>query len=118
MTGLVDLVPATKYPKGGVTVRAVEVNEQLTLDLGDLGVLAADESRPLLTWFLLTYVDPKGLQVEISLPDAIEDGRITSWAERVILPFFPREDLDQLVEQDTPDEDDHDGSIHVEVNRR
>ena len=35
LTGLADLLPATKYVKGDATVQAVEINEQLTLDFGD-----------------------------------------------------------------------------------
>jgi len=52
-------------------------------------------------------------RVELSLPDAIADGRITSWAERVILPAFPRDDdrLAGLVA-------DSDESVVVEVIRR
>jgi hypothetical protein len=35
VTGLAALLPAPKYAKGDATARAVEVNEQLTLDFGD-----------------------------------------------------------------------------------
>ena len=35
VTGLAGLLPAPKYAKGYATTRAVEVNEQLTLDFGD-----------------------------------------------------------------------------------
>ena len=35
LTGLADLLPATKYAKGYATVQAVEINEQLMLDFGD-----------------------------------------------------------------------------------
>ena len=46
----------------------------------------------MLTWLMLFHVDDEGFRVELSLPDAIVEGRITSWAERIILPVFPRDD--------------------------
>lgn len=127
LTGLVgqvgqaELRPATKYPKGYATVRAVGQNEQLTLDFGDLELPddgRAVDAGALLTWFLMFHTDEDGFRVELSLPDAIIDGRITSWAERIILPVFPREDdtIDGVTRPGGVD--DHDGSIIVEVNRR
>jgi len=41
---------------------------------------------------MLFHVDDEGFRVELSLPDAIVEGRITSCAERIILPVFPRDD--------------------------
>ncbi len=121
LTGLVDLQPTTKYPKGFATIQAVETNEQLALDFGDLDLGPDDgqaaDAGDLRTWFLLFHVDDDGFRVELSLPDAIMDGRITSWAERIILPVFPR-DGDRLAALITPGGDDQDGEIVVEVNRR
>jgi hypothetical protein len=120
LTGLEELLPRTKYPKGYATMQAVETNGQLTLDFGDfdLGQSSgnADDVRDMLTWLLLFHVDEDGLRVELSLPDAIVDGRITSWAERIILPPFPRQD-DRLVEL-MPGGDDQDGPVTVAVSRR
>jgi hypothetical protein len=121
LTGLVDLQPTTKYSKGFATIQAVETNEQLALDFEDLDLgpddgQAADACN-LLTWFMLFHVDDDGFRVELSLPDAIVDGRITSWAERIILPAFPRDD-DRLAALTAPGSDDLDGEIVVEVNRR
>jgi hypothetical protein len=122
LTGLLELLPATKYPKGDATVRAVEVNEQqLTLDFGDFDLRLADghaiEAGDLLTWFMLFHVDEAGFHVELSLPDAIADGRITSWAERIILPVFPRAD-ERLAALLPPGGDERDGEIVVAVSRR
>jgi hypothetical protein len=120
LTGLLDLLPTTKYPKGYATVQAVETNEQLTLDFEDFDVGAADgqasDAGDLLTWLMLFHVDDEGFRVELSLPDAIVDGRISSWAERIILPVFPR-DEDRLAAL-LPGGDDQDGEIVVEVTRR
>ena len=70
----------------------------------------------MLTWFMMFHTDEEGFQVELSLPNAITDGRITSWAERIILPVFPRDD-DRLTSLVTPDSDDLD-EVVVEVTRR
>lgn len=120
LTGLVDLLPRTKYPKGYATAQAVEVNGQLTFDFGDFD-LAQDAGRAgdageLLTWLLLFHVDEDGFRVELSLPDAIVDGRITSWAERIILPVFPRDD-DRLADL-MPGGEGQDEGVVVTVNRR
>jgi hypothetical protein len=120
LTGLADLLPTTKYAKGEATSRAVQVNEQLTLDFGDFDLGAggspARDVGELLTWIMLFHVDDDGFRLELSLPDAIVDGRITSWAERIILPGFPRDD-DRLAAL-MPSGDDHSGEVVVEVSRR
>jgi len=121
LTGLVDLQPTTKYPKGFATIQAVETNEQLALDFGDLD-LEPDDGQAvgvgdLRTWFLLFHIDDDGFRTELSLPDAIVDGRITSWAERIILPAFPRDD-GRLAALRTPGGGDQDEEIVVEVSRR
>jgi hypothetical protein len=94
LTGLADLLPTTKYAKGFATALAVAMNGQLTLDFGDFdfGPRAAGSPALLQTWFMLFHVEEDAFRVEVSLPDRIADGRITSWAERIILPPLPRED--------------------------
>ena len=89
VTGLAALLPAPKYAKGDATARAVEVNEQLTLDFGDFDPGGLPPRDHLLTWLLLFHTGDDGFHVELSLPDRIDDGRITRWAERIILPVFP-----------------------------
>jgi len=118
LTGVVELLPATKYPKGYATQLAVEANEQLTLDFGDFDLQGADGTSlapaGILTWILLFHVREDGYQVELSLPDAMEGGRITNWAERIILPLFPfaPEPLQERRDDDGPDD------IVVAVSRR
>jgi hypothetical protein len=114
LTGLASLLPTTRYRKGDATVRAVAVNEQLTFDFGDgfTPGLTADAGA-LLTWILLFFEDEAEFRVELSLPDGIEDGRITSWAERIILPSFPRDEDTIIALFDIPDE-----HVVVEVTRR
>ena len=65
---------------------------------------------------MMFHADEEGFRVELSLPNAITDGRITSWAERIILPVFPRDD-DRLTSLVTPDSGDLD-EVVVEVTRR
>ncbi len=96
LTGLAELLPTTKYAKGYATAEAVGINGQLTLDFADpefaedFGRIA--DTATLQTWFMLFHVDDEGFRVELSLPDGIADGKITSWAERIIVPSFPRDD--------------------------
>lgn len=120
LTGLAGLLPATKYLKGDATVQAIAVNEQLTLDFGDFAPCPDDipvgGSGDMLTWFMMFHTDEEGFRVELSLPNAITDGRITSWAERIILPVFLRDD-DRLTSLVTPDSGDLD-EVVVEVTRR
>ena len=121
LTGVLGLLPATKYVKGYATVRAVETNEQLTLDFEAFDLGAADgqarNAGDLVTWLMLFHVDEEGFRVELSLPDGIAEGRITSWVERIILPVFPRED-DRLAALPAAGGDDQGGEIVVEVTRR
>jgi hypothetical protein len=120
LTGLAGLLPATKYLKGDATVQAIAVNEQLTLDFGDFAPGPDDVpvggSGEMLTWFMMFHTEEEAFRVELSLPNAITDGRISSWAERIILPVFPRDD-DRLTSLVTPDSGDLD-EVVVEVTRR
>jgi len=119
LTGLAGLteevLPTTKYAKGYATAEAVARNGQLTLDFGDFdfGAGRTGDSPVLQTWFLLFFVDDEAFRVEVSLPDRIIDGRITSWAERIILPPFPRDD-DGLGDMVPARDDD----VDVAVSRR
>ena len=117
LTGLLHALPATKYPKGEATVRAVEINEQLALDLGDFDLIEGDDAGEVLTWLLMYHASEDEFRIELSLPDEIVDGRITSWAVRIILPAFPR-DEDRLAGLVAPTGDDSDESFVVEVTRR
>jgi hypothetical protein len=117
LTGLLDALPATKYLKGEATVRAVEINEQLALDFGNFDLSEGDDAEEIRTWLLMYHASEDEFRVELSLPDAIVDGRITSWAERIILPAFPR-DEDRLAGLVAPAGDDSDESVVVEVIRR
>jgi len=97
-TGLADVEAGTRHHKGYATERAVIANGQLTLDLGDLLRVApfdraagtgADAEQPTM-WLLLFCVDEDAFRAELSLPAAIDNGRITQWSERILLPVIAR----------------------------
>jgi hypothetical protein len=92
------------------------VNEQLTLDFGDFDLARLPPRDHLLTWLLLFHTADDGFHVELSLPDRIDDGRITSWGERIILPVFPRGEIHLPAALDSPDSAG-DRGIVVEVSR-
>ena len=120
MTAIAEVMPRTKYPKGFATASAVVINEQLAFEYegfsADQAEGEAQDAGDLRTWLLLFHVDDEGFHVELSLPDAIVDGHITSWIERIILPVFPRDD-DVLAMPAAPG-DDGQGDVVVEVSRR
>ena len=115
LTGLANLLPTTKHVKGYATVHAVQANfEQLSLfDLGPHD----EDADELLTWFLLFHSDEDEFRAELSLPNQIIDGRITGWAERIVLPPFPR-DPRYRVALDGPVADGQDEHVVVEIRRR
>jgi hypothetical protein len=89
-TGLPQLSPSTKYPKGETTARAVEANGQLSLDFGEDFDLDEPTFPAGKTWYLLYRVTADEIFVELSLPTAIDSGVISDWDERIILPPVPR----------------------------
>ena len=106
-TGLADFEAGTRHHKGYATERAIMANGQLTLDLGDLlrvmpfdraAGVSTDAEQPTM-WLLLFCVEEDFFRAELSLPAAIDNGRITQWSERILLPVIPRRPgLDRPVE--------------------
>lgn len=98
--------PSTKYSKGETAVRAVAANTQPALDLGEE---FADEPvvLPAAVWYLLYRVTSDHIFVELSLPSAIEGGRIVDWSERIILDPIERAaaSLDQQLLAEGGDEE-------------
>lgn len=90
-TGLADVVPSTKAPKGPSTSEAVNVNQlELNLAIEPIPISAAtptdqDEARAV-TWFLLLHRGASEVRCELSLPFSMgRDGHINGWRERIIL---------------------------------
>lgn len=114
------LGPRIKHPKGAETRNAVETNyQQLNLFQEDDPEPIADLVEPLLqTWILMLATDAHQLSYELSLPLSLgADGRIVSWAERII---FPAIEISEIPGRDRSDEDDDEGGagdIDVPIER-
>ena len=93
--------PKTAHPKGPLMRNAVESNQQFIQEsIPGLVVPAGDQSdldtTSCLVWILLLKVEVNELSMELSLPDRFgDDGRVESWAQRILLPPIP---LGSLVE--------------------
>lgn len=109
----------TRYRKGEATALAVSQNVQmsfgaLAINEADAVLLADAEVQAGQTWLLLHRLDSMTdtIRAELSLPDFIEHGWITGWAERVMLdPIEFSTDVDMGT-------DDGDDDIDIDVVRR
>jgi hypothetical protein len=86
-TGDLNRAVSTRYPRGPVGRRAVEVNGQLAL------FEMAGETPPtgeMPTWFLLVHRMEDEIHSELSLARTIDkEGFITDWSKRIPLPPLP-----------------------------
>lgn len=93
-TALADYEAGPKHSKGFATEQAIHANGQLSFEFGSLVHISragqAAGVGPLRTWFLLYYAGEDFFQVELSLPEAMDAGRITRWTERILLPPVSR----------------------------
>jgi hypothetical protein len=89
-TGQRATMPRTKSPKGIYTALAVERN--LQPDLFPETLPEAVRKAPLTlqypTWMFLILIEESAVHAELSYPSEIEDGHVTKWKERIILPSF------------------------------
>jgi hypothetical protein len=116
-TGLAEILPTTKTPKGPSTVEAVTTN-QLAFEFAvaaskPAAEVAEDADEERVTWILLVHRAKNEVRSEISLPSSIgPDGRIDGWAERILLTAVPIDgDLMDIVPPVQPD-------ITIDVKRR
>lgn len=119
-TGLADVVPSTKAPKGPSTSEAVNVN-QLELHLTVEPVAIAAPANPadrnearVVTWILLLHRGTNEVRCELSLPSSMgTGGHIDGWLERILLGSIPLDgDMAEIVPPSTlPD-------ISIDVRRR
>lgn len=107
-------VPCTKYPKGDLTALAVQQNaDQGVLDLGEEFDEPSIEPAELENiWFLLQRATPEYIYAELSLPTRIEDGMITDWDERIILPWIFREEPGPTTATEEPPAGDDDNDAY------
>jgi hypothetical protein len=112
-TGDPSAHPSNRSRKGRNTVDAIEVNRQF--ELFELLPPKSDKEESRQTWVLMHHTDHgRGeIRVELSLPLSIgTDGKITAWAERIILSSIPFDD--QLVEINPPTGPD----IDIDIQRK
>lgn len=117
-TGIADGHPFTKYKKGPRTVEAVaknQLNMFALLDPPGFKREAALLSDATLTWILLTHRAKTEIRYELSLPQTVgQDGRVTGWARRIILPPLPIDGDVEVLYLNEPDPED----IVVEIERK
>lgn len=112
-TGNPSVHPTNRSKKGRNTVDAIETNRQMTLFEELPPDAESDEVRQ--TWVLLHHTDTNRgeIRVEISRPSNIgSDGKITAWAERIILSSIPFDDV--LVEIFAPNGPD----VEIDIRRK
>lgn len=126
-TGLAELTPTTKHPKGPMTWNQVTVNrlqQVLFPDQSDLIPTPAEEER--ITWFLLIRteyrpgIDDSGEHIarcELSLPAELDEhGFVSLWFERIILDPVTLDSVS--LPSDNDDEDQDEAEFDVPVTRR
>lgn len=110
----------TRYRKGDATALVVSHNAQMTLGAlassqADAAMLGEPDGQPGQTWLLLHCLDPMAevIRSELSLPDFIEHGWITGWAERIML-----DPVNFSTDVEMGNHDDGDDDIDISVVRR
>ncbi|HDS1558077.1 TPA: hypothetical protein QEL11_001939 [Stenotrophomonas maltophilia] len=106
--------PSNRSKKGRNTVEAIEANRQMVL-FEEFMQEIKDDAEGNQTWILMHHTDTsKGeIRFELSLPAEIgNDGKITSWSERILLGSIPfDDDLTEILEPGGPD-------IDIEIRRK
>jgi hypothetical protein len=109
--------PATKYKRGAMTHQAIDGNKQLNLLTWPTDETFAEDVTYARvprreTWFVLTHVRHDAVRFELSLPaDISDDGRVHSWAERILFDDIELTTPMELADELPPD-------IDVPVERR
>lgn len=112
-TGNSSAHPSNRSRKGRNTVEAIEANRQLELFEQFPPDDQVEEGKQ--TWVLMHHTDTSRgeIRVELSRPSSIgKDGKITEWAERIILNSIPFDD--DLVEIYAPNGPD----IDIDIRRK
>ena len=113
-TGNPSAHPSNRSKKGRNTVEAIEANRQLEL-FERLPPEDQEEGEDRQTWVLMHHTDAaRGeIRLELSRPSSIgKDGKITAWAERIILGALSFDD--ELVEIYPPGGPD----IEIDIRRK
>ncbi len=119
-TGKPELLPKTKYAKGGATVAVVTRNrtQRDFFESDEEEVRVPNPTSE--TWFLLRNRVDEIVLAELSLPAAIgNDGRVEDWIERIILPPISLDPKGGILQQPSSDSGgDRGEAIDVPVRRR
>ncbi len=67
------------------------------------------------TWILLVYITDDTIRAELSYPNGMLAGEITSWQERIILPH---EEIDPGVMKEPPADEDQGPDFDITVSRK
>lgn len=116
-TGVPYAHPTNRSKKGRNTVDAIEANRQMGLfeQVEEFLQVVKDDVEGNQTWLLMHYTDTTRGQIrfELSLPaDIGDDGKITSWAERILLGSISfDDDLVDILQSGGPD-------IDIEIRRK
>lgn len=102
-TGNAKATPANRSAKGPRTAEANSANVVQLLLFKDMeppeSATVSGPGRP--TWFLIFSCDVNELRAELSLPVHMdEDGYVSAWVERIILPPLPLEPAVAATEPD------------------
>lgn len=113
-TGNPKTTPKTKYPKGPATIAAIDSNRK-QLQLFEINEIISEKAAGdgVNTWMLVRRRAGDSILIELSLPaDVGEDGRVGSWAIRLILEPIT------LEPNPLADQTDEAERIEVQVRRR
>lgn len=107
--------PSNRSKKGRHTVDAIESNRQMVLLFEEFMQEVKEDVEGNQTWILMHHTDTsKGeIRFELSLPAEIgNDGKITSWSERILLGSVSfDDDLVEILQPGGPD-------IDIEIRRK
>lgn len=108
-TGRTDATPRNARKRGVAAVRAVKRGQLNLLE----SALTLDTPAPDL-WMFLHFHDEDAheIRLELSLPNTIESGFVTSWTERIVIVAEPFDGITRALA------DDDDPDIDVDVRRR
>jgi hypothetical protein len=108
-TGRKDATPRNARKRGAAAVRAVKKGQLNLLE----SALTLDTAAPDLWMFLHHHdEDAAEIRLELSLPNTIEAGFVTSWTERIVIAAEPFDGITRSIA------DDGDPDVDVDVRRR
>lgn len=118
-TGLEHGFATTTRKKGKKTKQAVEDNWDLFTfanqtpfaSIVEAGLQTQNQDGPN-TWYILVHFAKKHVRVEMSIPHAFADGRVSEWRERILIPQI---ELPEDAESIEPHEFGPSGFIDIAV---